>query len=171
MQRSLTSQLGLVLALSGATVLTGCMVGSAPATSATSDDPLEYVDDLPADSAARRCTLLNARLDHIEELFPDAALGSFEGQFDSTVNLQIDSTIDDDEAFSTVAEASLVSFASEHDMTSFERLHTLNSRSCIAGSIIGEFSDGTDLYRVTLSVRGQSNPVIEFLQIETATAW
>lgn len=165
-----SAMVGLLVSLAG--FGGGCVVGASDMSPAASNDPLEYVDDMPADSALRTCAELNARMDAIEALFPTAAESSLADEFAENVKLTIVRE-DYGSVPSEGAAQNIEAFASVHSMARFERLHTLNSRSCIAGAFIGNVTDGTQTFRVTLGVRSpvmDSAAMIDSIQIdESAT--
>lgn len=163
----------LALSLMTMLSLVGCVAESRDPGQATGDDPLEYVDDLPADSASGRCADVDAALARVEARFQDDNGLTFEPDFAPTVRLIVLET-EWDEIVAEEAAYEISYFTADHAYSNFERMHTLHSRSCSSGAIIGEFTDHGKTYRVTIQLK-QDTPSSEFtvryFSLEETIAW
>lgn len=163
----------LVLSLMTMLSLTGCIAESRDPGQTTGDDPLVYVDDQPADSASRRCSGVDLALTQIQSRFADNDGQTFLPYLAPTLRLRVLET-DWDEIAAADAADEISYFTADHAYSSFERLHTLHSRSCASGAMIGEFTDHDKTYRVTIEISQNDAGdayEIEYFVLEQTIAW
>lgn len=147
----------MLCALAIATFTSGCLASSRSDNAAPSqeDEPLEEVTDSPADSGARRCNSLNNEMTGIELLLRAQNIDALSTHFGDTVDLRL-GEVELDELAPADATFEVDGFAQAHSFTSYTHDHTMNSRSCTGGSVIGTLVTSNGTFRVTTYVRGET---------------